>query len=55
MLAQEARAVAELRTAGMTVTEVDVAAWSRPVLERVPAQFEARWGRGAFEALKALS
>jgi tripartite ATP-independent transporter DctP family solute receptor len=54
LLAQEARAVAELRTAGMTVTEVDVGAWSRPVLERVPAQFEARWGRGAFEALKAL-
>lgn len=54
LLAQEARAVAELRTAGMQVIEPDVAAWSRPVLERVPAQFESRWGRGAFDALKAL-
>jgi tripartite ATP-independent transporter DctP family solute receptor len=54
LLGQESRAVAELRAAGMTVVEPDVAAWSRPVLEKVPAQFESRWGRGAFDALKAL-
>jgi len=54
LLAQESRAVAELRAAGMTVVEPDIAAWSRPVLEKVPAQFESRWGRGAFDALKAL-
>ncbi|PWS37510.1 TRAP transporter substrate-binding protein DctP [Falsiroseomonas bella] len=54
LLAQEARAVSELRGAGMTVIEPDVAAWSAPVLAKVPAQFESRWGRGAFDALKAL-
>jgi tripartite ATP-independent transporter DctP family solute receptor len=54
LLGQESRAVAELRAAGMTVVEPDVAAWSKPVLEKVPAQFESRWGRGAFDALKAL-
>jgi hypothetical protein len=38
----------------MTVVEPDIAAWSAPVLAKVPAQFESRWGRGAFDALKAL-
>jgi tripartite ATP-independent transporter DctP family solute receptor len=54
LLAQESRAVDELRGAGMTVVEPDIAAWRAPVLAKVPAQFESRWGRGAFDALKAL-
>jgi TRAP-type C4-dicarboxylate transport system substrate-binding protein len=54
LLAQEATAVGQLRSAGMTVIEPDIAEWSRPVLEKVPAQFATRWGAGAFDALKAL-
>jgi tripartite ATP-independent transporter DctP family solute receptor len=54
LLAQEASAIGALRSAGMTVIEPDIAAWSRPVLEKVPAQFATRWGAGAFDALKAL-
>lgn len=54
LLAQEATLAETLRGEGMTVIEPDLAAWSRPVLDKVPAQFEERWGKGAFESLVAL-
>ncbi len=43
-----------LKKAGMTVVEPDLEAWRKPVLATVPAKFETRWGKGSFEALKAL-
>jgi tripartite ATP-independent transporter DctP family solute receptor len=54
LLAQESTLVATLKAAGMTVIEPDLAAWRKPVLDTVPAKFEERWGKGAFDALKAL-
>ncbi len=54
LLGQEASLVATLKAAGMTVIQPDIAAWSKPVLATVPAKFEERWGKGSFEALKAL-
>lgn len=54
LLSQEAGLVATLRGAGMTVIEPDLEQWRKPVLATVPAKFEARWGKGSFEALKAL-
>jgi hypothetical protein len=36
------------------VIQPDLEAWRRPVLEPVPARFEERWGKGAFETLAAL-
>ncbi|QCK84530.1 DctP family TRAP transporter solute-binding subunit [Phreatobacter aquaticus] len=54
LLAQEAGLVATLKTAGMTVVQPDVEAWRKPVLATVPAKFEERWGKGAFDTLKAL-
>jgi tripartite ATP-independent transporter DctP family solute receptor len=54
LLAQEGTLVATLKGAGMTVIEPDLAAWRKPVLDTVPAKFEERWGKGAFDALKAL-
>jgi tripartite ATP-independent transporter DctP family solute receptor len=54
LLAQEAGLVATLKAAGMTVVEPDVEAWRKPVLASVPAKFEERWGKGAFDTLKAL-
>ncbi len=54
LLAQEAAAVAQLKAAGMTVIEPDLALWRDPVLKQVPAKFEERWGKGSFDALKAL-
>lgn len=54
LLSQEANLVATLKGAGMTVIEPNLDDWRRPVLATVPARFEARWGRGNFEALGAL-
>ncbi|CAN1554294.1 DctP TRAP-type C4-dicarboxylate transport system, periplasmic component [Rhabdaerophilaceae bacterium] len=54
LLSQEASLVATLRAAGMTVIEPDLEAFRKPVLATVPAKFETRWGKGSFEALKAL-
>ena len=54
LLSQEAGLVDTLKKAGMTVVEPDLEAWRKPVLATVPAKFESRWGKGSFEALKAL-
>jgi TRAP-type transport system periplasmic protein len=54
LLSQESTLVATLKAAGMTVIEPDLAAWRKPVLDTVPAKFEDRWGKGSFDALKAL-
>jgi ABC-2 type transport system permease protein/sodium transport system permease protein len=43
-----------LKAGGMTVIEPELALWRKPVLDTVPARFEARWGKGNFEALGAL-
>ena len=52
--AQEASAIGSLKAGGMTVIEPDIALWRKPVLDTVPKKFEAKWGKGAFEALLAL-
>jgi len=54
LLAQEAAAVDQLKAAGMTVITPDLAQFRDPVLAKVPAQFEERWGKGTFDALRAL-
>ena len=54
LLAQEAAAVAQLKAAGMTIIEPDLALWRDPVLKQVPAKFEERWGKGSFDALKGM-
>jgi TRAP-type transport system periplasmic protein len=54
LLSQEAALVGTLKSAGMTVIEVNVAEWKKPVLDRVPKQFEERWGKGTFDALAAI-
>lgn len=54
LLSQEAGLVATLKGLGMTIIEPDLAAWRKPVLDSVPAKFEEKWGKGAFDALKAL-
>ena len=54
LLSQEATLVGTFKAAGMTVVEPDVAAWRKPVLDKVPAQFEEKWGKGTFASLQAL-
>jgi len=46
--------VGTFKAAGMTVIEPDVALWRKPVLDKVPAQFEEKWGKGTFDSLRAL-
>ena len=54
LLSQEATLVGTFKAAGMTVIEPDVALWRKPVLDKVPALFADKWGRGSFELLQAL-
>jgi TRAP-type C4-dicarboxylate transport system substrate-binding protein len=54
LLSQEATLVGTFKAAGMTVIEPDVALWRKPVLDKVPAQFEDKWGKGTFDSLLKL-
>ena len=54
LLSQEATLVGTFKTAGMTVIEPDLALWRKPVLDKVPALFAEKWGKGTFESLLAL-
>jgi TRAP-type transport system periplasmic protein len=54
LLTQEAALVGTLKSQGMTVVEVNVAEWKKPVLETVPKKFEDKWGAGTFDALAAM-
>jgi len=54
LLGQEATLVGTFKAAGMTVIEPDLALWRKPVLDKVPAQFAEKWGKGTFESLLAL-
>ena len=54
LLAQEATLVGTFKAAGMNVFEPDVAAWRKPVLDKVPAMFEEKWGKGTFDSLLKL-
>ena len=54
LLAQEATLVGTFKAAGMNVVEPDVAAWRKPVLDKVPAMFEDKWGKGTFDSLAKL-
>jgi hypothetical protein len=38
----------------MTVITPDLAQFRDPVLAKVPAMFEERWGKGTFDALRSL-
>jgi TRAP-type transport system periplasmic protein len=52
--AQEVALLDKLKAAGMTVIEPDVESFRKPVLEQLPAKFEAKWGKGTWDALAAL-
>jgi tripartite ATP-independent transporter DctP family solute receptor len=51
---QEATLVNTLKGHGMTVIDVNVEQWRKPVLDTVPKKYEEKWGKGTFEALLAL-
>ena len=51
---QEAGLITTLKSQGMTVIEPDVSQWSKVILDTLPKKFEAKWGKGTFEALRGL-
>lgn len=54
LAAQEGTLVETLKAGGMTVIEPDLESFRKPVLATVPAQFEAKWGKGTWDLLSAL-
>jgi TRAP-type C4-dicarboxylate transport system substrate-binding protein len=54
ILSQEAGLADTFKKGGMIVIEPDVESFRKPVLAKVPALFEAKWGKGLWERLSAL-
>jgi len=51
---QENGLAATFAKGGMTVIEPDVESFRKPVLAKVPAMFEAKWGKGLWDRIQAL-
>jgi tripartite ATP-independent transporter DctP family solute receptor len=51
---QEAGLAATFAKGGMTVIEPDVESFRKPVLAKVPAMFEAKWGKGLWDRIQTL-
>ena len=54
ILRQEAGLADTFKKGGMIVIEPDIESFRKPVLAKVPAMFEAKWGKGLWEKLQAL-
>jgi tripartite ATP-independent transporter DctP family solute receptor len=54
ILQQEKDLLDTFKKAGVTIVQPDVASFSKPVLDKLPKQFEARWGAGVFEKIRAV-
>jgi tripartite ATP-independent transporter DctP family solute receptor len=52
--AQEKSLLDEFKAAGMTIVEPDVAAFRQATLAAVPPKFEAKWGKGTYEAIATM-
>jgi TRAP-type C4-dicarboxylate transport system substrate-binding protein len=50
---QESGLVEVFHRAGMEVAEIDRESFRKPVLARVPAQFETKWGKGLWDKVAA--
>ena len=51
---QEATLADTFKTAGMTVITPDVESFRKPVLAKLPAMFEAKWGKGLWDKIQAV-
>ena len=51
---QENGLAATFAKGGMTVIEPDVESFRKPVLAKVPAMFEAKWGKGLWDRIQTL-
>ncbi len=51
---QEAGLAATFAKGGMTIIEPDLESFRKPVLAKVPAMFEAKWGKGLWDRIQTL-
>lgn len=51
---REAELVDGLAKLGMTVIKVNVDEFRKPILEKLPAMFEAKWGKGMWDRIQAV-
>jgi tripartite ATP-independent transporter DctP family solute receptor len=51
---QERELVDTMRKSGMTVVEVDVEAFRKPVVAAVVPKFESRWGKATYQQLQSI-
>jgi TRAP-type C4-dicarboxylate transport system substrate-binding protein len=51
---QEKELVDAMKAGGMTVVQVDIDAFRKPVVEAVVPKFESRWGKGTYEKLQQI-
>ena len=54
LTSQEKALVDAMKAGGMTVVQVDVDAFRKPVVEAVVPKFESRWGKGTYEKLQQI-
>ena len=54
LVKQEKELVDAFRKAGMTVVDVDVEAFRKPVLTTVVPKFESRWGKNTYQQLQSI-
>jgi tripartite ATP-independent transporter DctP family solute receptor len=53
ILRQEAELEDAFKKYGVTIIDVDIDEFRRPILEKVVPQFEAKWGKGAWERIQS--
>lgn len=54
LIRQEKSLVDTFKASGMTVITPDLEAFRKPVLAKVPAMFDAKWGAGTFAKIQAI-
>ncbi|MDR1519367.1 MAG: sialic acid TRAP transporter substrate-binding protein SiaP [Planctomycetota bacterium] len=54
ILRKESELEATFKNYGVTIIEVDIDEFRRPILEKVVPQFEGKWGKGAWERIQSI-
>jgi TRAP-type C4-dicarboxylate transport system substrate-binding protein len=54
LIRQERELVDTMKASGMTVVDVDVEAFRKPVVAAVVPKFEGRWGKGTYQQLQNI-
>ena len=54
LASQEKALIDSMKASGMTVVQVDIDAFRKPVVNAVVPKFESRWGKGTYETLQQI-